>query len=613
MTTISLKEGWKVIPVTCPKKARRILAYLKKLPPKHMVALDFETTGLFPEERGLKQHMGARVRTTNLSWEDGKAYVLDHDYCGSFYSLVDDIIEARPEYYVFHAPFETRWFDAFCDEVKVKIIDVANMRKAVQGGGPLSLKIMAKWDLDYTMEKEEQLSDWSAERLSIKQFSYAGRDAIITKQLADLWNKQMVNGHWEGCHIINDCVRSVNEMETTGMKLDVPYHRELIEMWGKRRAVAQVVLNKYTPPGLIANIRSKKQLSEFLKTQLDKEAVAAWPKTEKTKQLQTSRAILKQASFRAPYPFSRWLAALMVFNRADKYLSTYGEKLITAQKLSGRVFSRFNIAQAITGRFSSSGGFNNQNYPNNPKVRKSFIAGEGFKLVVADYSGVELRVLAEISGDEQLKQDVIFGNMHAESAITLHGYDHDNFMAALDRKEAWAVSQRSKAKAFSFQLCYGAGNAALALVMRCTDDEAGSHVRAWAKRYPKAYGYRQYMFEKMRSTGYLPVVSGRTIYVKRSDRTMPVASNYPIQSAAADVMYRACTRVYDLLEHHGPAAWIQATIHDELVLMAETAHTEKAAKLLAEGMKNAWLDIFPGTSIDNLVEVGVGDNWAEAK
>ena len=117
----------------------------------------------------------------------------------------------------------------------------------------------------------------------------------------------------------------------------------------------------------------------------------------------------------------------------------------------------------------------------------------------------------------------------------------------------------------------------------------------------------------MKSSGYLPVVSGRTIYVKRSDRTMPVASNYPIQGSAADVMYRACARVYNLLEFNGTAAWLQSTIHDELILLSTKSHSIKAKALLEEGMKEAWLDVFPNTSTDNLVEAGIGSNWASAK
>jgi len=615
MRTIHIADGRRIKVITEPREARKFVRYLsEQLKPGTRVALDFETTGLFPNERGSDQHLGARVRLTNISWADDLAYVMDHDKCGTFYSFVDDIIDARSEYYVFHAPFETRWFDAFCDEDKyVRLFDVANMRKSVQGGSPLSLKIMVKYDLDIEMVKEEQLSDWTKEDLTDEQYIYAGLDAIYTHRLAALWSATMEDKHWQGFHNINSSVRSINEMEDTGFLLDVPYHQGLIKMWEKRRAASHKVLMKYTPPSVIKNIRSKPQVSEFLKSQLDKASIEAWPKTDKRGQMKTSRKILGQASFRAPYPFSRWLAAMMVYTRADKYLSTYGEKLITAQKMAGRVYPRYNIAQAITGRLSSSGSLNVQAYPNNPKVRKSFIAPKGFNLVVADYSGIELRVLAEVSGDEQLKKDVIYGNMHAEAAITLHGYDHDKFMRSLEAKESWAIGVRTKSKAFSFQLTYGAGNGALAMVMRCSDEEAGEFVRAWAARYPKAYHYRQFMYELMKSSGYLPVVSGRTIYVRRADRTMPVASNYPIQGAAADVMYRACTRVYDLLEYHGTAAWMQSTIHDELILLATIEHSKRAKKLMEEGMREAWLDVFPDTSTDNLVEAGIGKSWAEAK
>jgi DNA polymerase-1 len=384
-------------------------------------------------------------------------------------------------------------------------------------------------------------------------------------------------------------------------------------MWGLRRDAAERVLRQHTPESVIANIRSKIQISNFLKSVLDDRAIAAWPKTDKTKQLQTTRAILRMSSFRAPYPFSRWLAALMVFNRADKYLSTYGQKLITSQELAGRIYPRLNIAQAITGRLSSSGAMNEQNLPNSKTVRKSFIAGEGKKLVVADYSGVEIRVLAEVSGDEQLKQDCIYGDVHSESAVTIFNYEHGAFFNAIENNEGWAKGQRGKAKGFTFQLTYGAGGGALSMVLRCSVDEANEFVKKWAARYPKAYHYRQFMYEKMGHSGYLPVVSGRTIYVSRKDRTMPVASNYPIQGAAADVMYRAITRVQYLLEFYEVSAWVMATIHDEVIVLAEEAHAKRAAELVKQGMTEAWLDIFPNTSTDNLLEVGIGDDWAEAK
>jgi len=166
MRTIKIDARRSVKVITDPKEARKFVAYLNDMSSSMKIALDFETTGLFPSERGSDQHLGARVRLTNISWNDKWAYILDHDKCGSFYSFVDDLIDARSEYYVFHAPFETRWFDAFCDEEKyVRLFDVANMRKSVQGGGPLSLKIMVKWDLDTEMQKEEQLSETEFEQV----------------------------------------------------------------------------------------------------------------------------------------------------------------------------------------------------------------------------------------------------------------------------------------------------------------------------------------------------------------------------------------------------------------------------------------------------------------
>ena len=217
MRTISIDARRKVIVITDPREARKFIEYLSSLLPKALVALDFETTGLFPRERGKDQHSGARVRLTNISWNETTAYILAHDYCGSFYSLVDDMIDARSEYYVFHAPFETKWFDAFCDEEKyVRLFDVANMRKSVQGGGPLSLKTMVKYDLDIDMMKEGQLSDWSAEKLTDEQYIYAGLDAIYTHRLAALWSAKMNDGHWQGFHNINNSVGRLTKQKTQG-------------------------------------------------------------------------------------------------------------------------------------------------------------------------------------------------------------------------------------------------------------------------------------------------------------------------------------------------------------------------------------------------------------
>jgi DNA polymerase-1 len=584
--------------VTDDRRVLEIIAAIAESGQVH--ALDFETTGLRPNE--------ADVRLTCICGPAGK-FVFDHLHCAPFNDYALALAKACP-WAVFNAGFEGRWFDAATDGPDVILYDVGVMSKAKLGGRPLSLADMVKRDLGKARDnKHLQTSDWSMPALSQEQYDYGFEDAGDTYALYTMWEANLSADQWQGFRVLNDAWRGTAEMEDTGMVIDAAHHSRLIRMWSLRRDAAEKVLRRYTPPETIANLRSKKQLSDFIKTVLDEVSMRAWPKTDKTEQLQTDRKQLRQASFRAPYPFSRWLAALMVFNRADKYLGTYGETLLTKQQLAGRVYGRFNIAQAVTGRYSSSNP-NLQNIPRNPLVRRSFIAPEGSDMVLADYSGIELRVLAEVSDDWQLKQDVIFGDVHAESAITLFRVDPADFKARLKAKDPRAKEMRSKAKAFSFQLTYGAGNAALAVVLRCSDTEAAEFVEKWAERYPRAYALRFQMFDKMNMDGLLPIKSGRTVFVHKNERSLPVASNYPIQGAAADVMYRAVTRMGLKVWELPFKARMLASIHDELLMLAEAGRGEQLREIMVEEMRQAWLDIFPNSETANLSESAVGTSWA---
>lgn len=563
-------------------------------------ALDFETTGLRPGE--------ADVRLTCICGPAG-SFVFDHLRCAPFDDYAELLADACP-WAVFNAGFEGRWFDYATDSPTVILYDVGVMSKARLGGRPLSLADMVKRDLGKTRDnKHLQISDWSAPDLTQEQYDYGYEDADDTYQLYRKWEDELGSKHWKGFRVLNDAWRGTAEMEDTGMLIDEQHHSRLIRMWTLRRDAAEKTLRKYTPDTMIQNLRSKKQLSNFIKGVLDPTSLRAWPKTDKSEQLQTDRKQLRQASFRSPYPFSRWLAALMVFNRAEKYLGTYGDTLLTKQKLAGRVYGRFNIAQAVTGRYSSSNP-NLQNIPRNPMVRRSFIAPPNTDMVLADYSGIELRVLAEVSNDWQLKQDVIFGDVHAESAITLFRVPGDEFKARLKAKDPRAKEMRSKAKAFSFQLTYGAGNSALAMVLRCSDEEAGEFVKKWAERYPEAYALRYRMFDQMNATGFLPIMSGRTVFVHKNERSLPVASNYPIQGAAADVMYCAVTRMSQKVWELPFNSRMLASVHDELLMLSEAGRGEELREIMVEEMRQAWLDIFPGSETANLSESAVGQSWA---
>jgi DNA polymerase-1 len=524
----------------------------------------------------------------------------------------------RPLWAVYNAKFEIRWFDHVVPN-QVALVDVDFIAKARIGGSHSSLAVMAKRDLGIDLDKNEQLSDWSEPKLSTSQLQYAAMDAVVTYKLYEKWMKSTEQAHRDAAFIFQDAVRATVECEETGMVLDVEAHQKNIAMWTKKQEIALRRLRKWTNQKLLPNPGSDKQVSDLIKTQLGKETLNAWPKTEKTGQLALNRKIIAPIAAKSPYPFSRWLNALILYRYYRKYLSTYGETLITKQYLADKIDYRLNIAQATTGRYSSS-SINIQNIPRNKKVRRAFKPPYGYDcLVVADYSGIEVRVLAELSQDRQLLQDAIYGDVHAGSASAIYHIDEAEFLAVYKDEAHPAHSQykerRSRAKGFTFQNIYGAAAAALSVVLKCSVGEAEDALRKWAERYPRAYNYRHIMFDHLNRDGYLPVCDGRTIKVHRLERTIPVASNYGIQGAAASVMYRAMHHVYEMRNALTTKSNIVicATVHDELILAAKRGWELQAKEMLVAAMLQGWLDIYPGTSTHRLVEAKIGPTWGDAK
>lgn len=583
------------------------IAILKSFEDK-VVALDFETTGLDPRR--------SKVRLSCTYHPDHGVVLFDHYFCGAFSELCQHML--RPMWVVYNAKFEVRWFDNFIPN-KVDLIDVDFLAKARIGGGFSSLKVMAKRDLGIELVKEEQLSDWSQQYLTNSQLQYAAMDAIVTYKLYEKWTKETTQEQRDAAFIFQDAVRATVECEDTGLVLDIEHHNKNIVTWTRKQEIALRRCRNWTPEKILPNLGSDKQVSDLIKTQLGGETKSSWPKTVKTAQLSLSRKIIAPIAAKSPYPFSRWLNALILYRYYRKYLSTYGETLITKQYLDDRITYRLNIAQAATGRYSSS-SINIQNIPRKRSVRDAFLPPHGYDLlVVADYSGIEVRVLAELSQDKQLLQDAIYGDVHAGSASAIYHIDEAEFLKVYkdDRHpmQGGYKEMRSKAKGFTFQNIYGAAAAALSVVLKCSVAEADAALRKWAERYPKAYNYRYIMFDYLNRDGYLPVCDGRTIKVPRLDRTLPVASNYGIQGAAASVMYRAMYHLYQMREQtsHRSKIAICATVHDEIILAVKEGFEEQAKTMLVGAMEKGWLDIFPGTSLHRLVEAKSGKTWGSAK
>jgi DNA polymerase I len=605
---LSQREKFEII--TSEKRVNEIIQLVKASPDLH--ALDFETTSLNPEE--------GEVRITSIFGPVG-FFVIDHFKSVPFDDVADDLADIP--WAVCNAGFEGRWFDSRSSKL-VKLYDIVHLRKAIMGGGPtLSLKEIALRDANIPMDKTEQSSNWAKPEVTPEQYAYAGFDAVATYAVYDRWVNELSPQQWGGYLVLNDCWRATAEAEDNGLQLDIDYHKTLVEFWQRKFDLSERYLRKWAPPSLISNLQANQQIGKFIKDHIiDDAGYRAWPKTGKTGQMDVSRDTLRQAAYRLPYPMNRWLAALIIFNKARKYLSTYGTKLIDNQNRFGRIKSRFNIAAAVTGRYSSSAD-NLQNIPNSEVVRRSFVADRrrpngGDKAThvycIRDYSSIEVRTLAEIANDDNLRQEAIYGNIHATSAADMLHMDPAEFRRILkDKTDSRSVKfgiLRKRAKATTFSVCYGAGIPSLAISLKVTDAEAAKAMEAWGKRYPKAYGYRQYMFEKLLATGFINVHDGRTIYVHKSERTLPVASNYGIQGAAASVMCRAMYHVHMLLHESGIQAVIAATVHDEILVRSRVECAEEAMMLLERGMVLGWLDIFPGSNVDNLSEGAIGPSWA---
>jgi len=568
------------------------------------LALDFETTSLKPAD--------GRARLVSLS-NDTTSVLVDFDPIkGGFRSMAEHFTGT---YIVFNAGFEGRWF---LDAGHLPTLwDVGYMRRSYLGGGRFRLMDMVAWDLKIEMSKEQQLSDWSAPILSQEQVDYAYLDAHLTWELYRYWTDKMDDQHWLGFHMLNDMYPAVIEMEDSGILMDQAYHKaELITNWTEVRDTLITTIREFVGADEVSNINSDPQWSDYFARTMQDDWLDVWPRTEKSGRLQMTTKTLKLLAGKCPgTPLEEFFDALSGYKTMSKYLSSFGQSMIDAANKhdDGRIRARFNIGAAKTCRFSSSGP-NLQQVPRDKEllgkatsVRRSLVAGRGNLLASLDYSGIELRVLALLTGDEQLLEDMVTGDVHAEVAAVIAGHKIDK--TTKDGKAA-----RTAAKGVSFGIIYGSGAAGLAGTMRTSVGRAQGYIDFWQHRYPKAFQLRHDIMDEVTATKFIRMVDGGTVYMAKPD--LPKCANYPVQRAALSIMAKAISRHKASLDSERAAGRhtgtrMIATIHDALIDEVSSLDAQSCLQMMEQDMIGGYLDVFPGAPIDNLVEGGVGPNWAE--
>lgn len=395
------------------------------------------------------------------------------------------------------------------------------------------------------------------------------------------------------------------EMEFNGVRVDVERLSELSRQYGERMEVLEREI--YQLAGREFNIASPKQLGAVLFEELN------LPVIKRTKTgPSTDAEVLEQLAKQHDMP-----AKIVQFRQYSKLKGTYVDALPTLVcPKTDRVHTSFNQVVAATGRLSSNDP-NLQNIPvrtqESREIRSAFIPGQpGWKLLCADYSQIELRVLAHFSGDPALMESYQNNeDIHARVASEV-------YQVSLDEVTS---SQRRSAKAINFGVVYGQSPFGLAKSLDIDKDEAYQFIDAYFKRYPGVDEFMERTLIECQRDGYVCTILGRRRAIDgvrtadKRDRlkrqlTMPerTAVNTVIQGSAADIIKLAMLRVHDRLAKEASPARLLLQIHDELVFETPPEYLEKLAQLVREEMESA-----RKLAIPLVVDVKSGDNWAQCE
>ena len=356
----------------------------------------------------------------------------------------------------------------------------------------------------------------------------------------------------------------------------------------------------YSLTGTEFNINSPKQLGVVL---FEKMGIPAKKKTKTG--YSTNADVLEELA--ADYPV---VEKILEYRTYSKLKSTYCDGLLKTIEADGRIRSTFNQTETRTGRLSSAEP-NLQNIPVRTEVgrefRKFFCAKDGCSIIDADYSQIELRVLASIADDENMISAFNSGeDIHTVTAAKVFGVPVDKVTSEL----------RSKAKAVNFGIVYGIGAFSLAKDIKSTRKEAEAFINSYLALYTKVDSYMKNNIVSAKRDGYVSTLFNRRRYLPEltSSNGMirafgeRVARNMPIQGTAADIIKIAMIKVYERLKKELPDTRLIMQVHDELILEAPEKDAEKAAVILKEEMENA-----VSLSVILSADVGIGKTWYEAK
>lgn len=572
------------------------------------VSFDTETTGV--------NALTAELVGLSFSWEKGKGFYVpvpaDRDEAQQIVNLFipffeDENIEKIGQ----NLKYDLEILAQYNVTVKGKIFDTMIAHYLINPDMRHGMDILAETYLKYSPVPIEALigkkgkGQKSMRDVEIDQIKeYAVEDADITLQLKEIFAPMLESTDTRKLfdEIEIPLMPVLAAMEQEGINLDTPYLKELsAELSNDIKRLEQKI---YETAGEPFNLASPKQLGEVLFDRLKIGGVKQ--KKTKTGQYATGEEVLSYLAFENPI-----VADILEWRQLVKLQNTYVEALpLQVEAKTGRVHTDYMQTVAATGRLSS----NNPNLQNIPirtergrQIRKAFIArNDEYTILSADYSQIELRIIAALSGDPEMVGAFQKGeDIHASTAAKV-------FNIPL---EEVTREQRSHAKTVNFGIVYGVSAFGLSNQTSLSRSESKDLIDAYYKTYPRLKQYINEQVEIARDQGYVQTISGRRRYLKDiNSQNMVVrggaernAVNAPIQGSAADIIKIAMINIQKRLLNENWKSKMLLQVHDELVFDVHNSELERIKPMIKEEMESAFV-----LDVPLEVDMGEGKNWLEA-
>ena len=571
-------------------------------------AFDTETTGLDTHT--------AQLVGMSFSWAKGT---------GWYVPVPAKIEDAQPLVDIFRTVLENPAIDKIGQNLKYDMAIMANYGVRIAGNVwdtmlmHYVLEPEKRHNLDYMSESylryapvaiETLIGKKGKNQLSMRDIAlekvaeYATEDADVTYQLYEYFDPQL-QGEQRTLYtdIEAPLVRVLTDMEQAGVRIDVPFLEEYKGIL--QTEIAAFEKRIFDAAGVRFNLNSPAQVGDVLFEKL--QIPYRWKLTSKNKQYSTDEEKLTELADEHPI-----IQDILTYRQLAKLQSTYVEALpALVNSKTGRVHSSFNQALTATGRLSSQNP-NLQNIPirseRGKEIRKAFIAkDESHVLLAADYSQIELRLMAAMSGDaamcEAFQQNI---DIHTATAARIYNVPLTEV----------TKQQRYAAKTVNFSIIYGAGASNLAKQLDIKRTDAAKLIEQYYEQYSGLKAYMEQAVEVARQQGYVTTLCGRRRYLRdlQSQNSLTRshaernAVNTPIQGTAADMIKIAMIHIHQALQAQQLRTQLILQVHDELLFDVPLDELERVRPLIETCMQNA----LPNLSVPIEVGIGVGTNWLEA-